>query len=100
MNRAEEVRQYWEERIPQSASFYLSDVARILAHIAGEGRPIASLRTLQRRAADGSLHVQGGRDRAIRYSRVLRKDLIDFLCSLSSLTGFEPPQERGHADEG
>lgn len=84
MSRAEEVRTFWEERVPPNASFYLGDVARYTAGI-------ISLRTLQRRAADGALPVIGGSDRAVKNFRVLRSDLIRFLCTLDSISGSPPP---------
>jgi hypothetical protein len=84
VSRAEEVKAFWDARIPASASFYLRDVARYT-----EG--IVSLRTLQRRAANGSLPVIGGSDRAVHNYRVLRTDLLTFLCTLDSITGAPPP---------
>lgn len=90
MTRAEQIRAFWDARIPDFASFYLSDVARYT-------RGMLSHRTLQRRAADGSLPVLGGPDRALRHVRVLRTDLLDFLCALDSLTGLEPPPPKPRA---
>lgn len=83
MNRGERIRLYWEEQIPRARTFLLRDAARYT-------HGVASLRTLQRRAADGALRVQGGPDRSVRHARILREDLIQFLCDLDSLTGHEP----------
>lgn len=89
MNRRERLRVYWEERIPPSESFYLVDAARVINR--GRERPLLSLRTLQRRAAEGRLPVLGGYDRAMREYKVLRTDLIEFLVDLDLITGHEPP---------
>lgn len=94
MKRKERIREFWENRIPNSPVLYLADAAK---HTKG----IISLRTLQRRAADWTLPVIGGPERNTRYYKVLRTDLIEFLCSLDSITGEDrsrarrkPPRKR------
>lgn len=92
MSRRERLRAYWDARIPPSASFYLADAARAINR--GFERPMVSRRTLQRRAAEGRLPVIGGPERAVREYKVLREDLIQFLCDLDLITGSEPPAPR------
>jgi hypothetical protein len=96
MNRRERLRAYWEQRIPPSESFYLVDAARAINR--DRERPIVSLRTLQRRAAEGRLPVLGGYDRAVREYKVLREDLIVFLVDLDVIVGSEPPPPRSPAE--
>jgi hypothetical protein len=88
--RAERLRAYWEEVIPQGETIFLSDVDRILRRL-GDGKPIISRRTLQRRAATGKLPAMGGETSASSAYKVFRTDLITFLVSLDTVAGVPPP---------
>jgi hypothetical protein len=86
MTRAQRVREYWESRIPESATeMGLSDAARYL-------KPVISRRTLQRRAASGRLAAIAGPGTAgLGAYRFRRADLLEYLCSLDTIA--VPAQE-------
>jgi len=96
MSRADELREYWEGRIPAHATvMYLADAARWINRDLPV--PIISLRTLQRRAESGDLQCLGGSTTHIREYRVWRDSLIDFLVTLDVLTAPAPSRGRTKA---
>ncbi len=93
MSRADELREYWEARIPEHASvMYLADAERWINRDLPV--PVISLRTLQRRAESGDLRCLGGSSTPIREYRVWRDSLIEFLITLDVLTAPEQPRPR------
>jgi hypothetical protein len=84
MTRAEQVRLFWDERIPREAEILvLSDAAKFINR--GLPKEILTVRSLQRYAAAGALGAFGGPGTAIGHYRVTRANLINFLCRQDSL---------------
>lgn len=83
MSHADQVRSFWEARIPQGEILVLGDAERFINR--GLPRRIISRRALQRAAASGAMVVLGGPDTAVKHYRVTRANLIAFLCGLDSL---------------
>ena len=101
MTRAEQVRRFWESRIPQSGAdlMMLSDAAKFINR--GLSRPIITKRSLQRYAAEGKLCASGGPETDLGWYRVTREDLVAFLCNQDTLvTAADIERITAGADKG
>ncbi|HEX8320997.1 hypothetical protein [Longimicrobium sp.] len=79
MKREEELRAFWESKIPEAwDAMFLVDAHRAINRHREGQRPIISLRTLQRRAADGLMGAFGGPGTGLGDYRVRRGPLIDW----------------------